>query len=264
MSAGAAEGGPRRITLLTDFGTRDGYVATMRGVIVSIAPRVCIEDATHDVSPGDVAGGAWALGSYWRYFPAGSVHIAVVDPGVGSDRRALAAGVDRHYFVAPDNGLLTYVLQDRGDARVVSIENPQYLRDTISATFHGRDIFAPVAAHLALGVALEELGPAVGDALLLPQLTPTRSGDIIRGQIVHVDRFGNLITNVPGAWISPQSRVRFGAIDLGVVRGTYSEARSGHPVAVVGSAGFLEIGVRDGEAARVLWKGKGTGVVVEG
>lgn len=262
--SGAADAGPRRVTLLTDFGTRDGYVATMRGVIASIAPRVIIEDATHDITPGDVAGGAWALGSYWRYFPAGSVHVAVVDPGVGSDRRALAAAVDGHCFLAPDNGLLSYVLQDQADARVVSIEDPQYQRATISATFHGRDIFAPAAAHLSLGVALDRLGPPVQDALLLPQLMPTRNGDIVRGQIVHVDRFGNLITNVPGEWISPQSRVRFGAIDLGVVRRTYSEARSGHAVAVIGSAGYLEIGVRDGEAARVLWKGKGTGVVVEG
>lgn len=264
MSTGAAEGGAGRITLLSDFGTRDGYAATMRGVIAAIAPRVIIEDATHDVTPGDVAGGAWALGSYWRYFPAGTVHVAVVDPGVGSDRRALAAAVDGHFFVAPDNGLLTYVLRERPAARVVSIENAAYVRETISATFHGRDIFAPAAAHLALGVSLDQLGPVVPNALLLPELIPTRSGDIIRGQIVHIDRFGNLITNVPGEWISPQAKVRFGAIDLGVVRRTYSEAQSGHAVAVVGSAGFLEIGVRDGEAARVLWKGKGTIVVVEG
>lgn len=264
MNGRAAGSGERRITLLTDFGTRDGYVAAMRGVIASIAPHVLVEDASHDVPAGDVAAGAWALGNYWRYYPEGSVHVAVIDPGVGSERLALAALVDGRYFVAPDNGVLTRVLLDAADARIVRIEERTLLRADVSNTFHGRDVFAPVAAHLASGVPLERLGPGTEDAVRLEVLLPVRTGDVVRGRVVHVDRFGNLVTNVPASWISPDSHVRFGASDLGAVRRTYSDVQAGHAVALIGSAGYLEIGVRDGNAAKLLWKGRGTEVVVEG
>lgn len=263
MSARAAAKQPGRITLLTDFGTRDGYVAAMRGVIASLAPQALVEDATHDIPAGDVTAAAWALGNYWRLYPPGTVHVAVVDPGVGSDRRALAGEVDGRFFVTPDNGLLTRVLADGGGGRLVSITEPAYLRDVVSRTFHGRDVFAPVAAHLANGVTLDQLGPAVDDPVRLTVLLPVRDGEIIRGQVVHVDRFGNLITNVPGDWLQPGCHVRFAATDLGEVRHTYSEVRTGHAVAVIGSAGYLEIGIRDGNAAKVLWKGRGTAVVIE-
>ncbi|NJD10081.1 MAG: SAM-dependent chlorinase/fluorinase [Gemmatimonadetes bacterium] len=264
MSPRAAAKLPGRITLLTDFGTRDGYVAAMRGVIASIAPKVLVEDASHDVPAGDVTAAAWALGNYWRLYPAGTVHVAVVDPGVGTERRALAAGIAGHFFVAPDNGVLTRVLVDAGPGHLVSITEPAYLRDVVSRTFHGRDVFAPVAAHLATGVALESFGPPVTDPVRLDVLVPTRTGNVIRGQVVHVDRFGNLITNVPGDWIPPGARVRFAATDLGAVRQTYGDVATGHAVAVIGSAGYLEIGIRDGDAARVLWKGRGTAVVIDG
>lgn len=264
MSGAGAGDGARRITLLTDFGTRDGYVAAMRGVIASIAPRVHVEDASHDVPAGDVQAGAWALANYWRHYPEGTVHVAVVDPGVGSDRRALAIEADGRLAVAPDNGLLTFMLARAGRLRAVRIENPQYMRDVIAPTFHGRDIFAPVAAHLSGGVPLEALGSVVEDPVLLPIVEAIRRPGVIRGRVVHVDNFGNLITNVPGEWITAQSRVRFGATDLGVVRATYSDAQVGHAVAIIGSAGYLEVAVRDGNAATVLWKGRGTEVLVEG
>jgi S-adenosylmethionine hydrolase len=255
---------PGRITLLTDFGTRDGYVAAMHGVIAAIAPLALVEDASHDVPAGDVTAAAWALGNYWRLYPAGTVHVAVIDPGVGSGRRALAAEVEGRFFVAPDNGVLTRVLVDAGGGRLVQITERAFMRDVVSPTFHGRDVFAPVAAHLASGVALEQLGPAVTDPVRLTRLMPARSGETIRGQVVHVDRFGNMITNIPGDWLAPGTRVRFAATDLGEVRHTYSDVASGHAVALIGSSGYLEIGIRDGNAAKVLWKGRGTEVVVEG
>ena len=252
-----------RITLLTDFGTRDGYVAAMRGVIASLAPQTVVEDASHDVPAGDVAAAAWALGSYWHLYPAGTVHVAVVDPGVGSERRALAAEVNGRFFVAPDNGVLTRVLVAAAAPRLVGLAETAFMRDVVSATFHGRDIFAPVAAHLAMGVPLDHLGPPLADPVRLEMLVPARTGDVIRGQVVHIDRFGNLITNVPADWVGPHARVRFGAADLGEVRLTYSDVQTGHAVALIGSSGHLEIGVRDGNAAKVLWKGRGTEVVVE-
>jgi hypothetical protein len=259
--AAADRGG--RITLLTDFGTRDGYAAAMRGVIAGITPGTLVDDASHDVPAGDVAAAGWALGNYWRRYPAGTVHLVVVDPGVGSSRRALAAEVEGRFFVAPDNGVLTRVLVDGSGARLVQIVEPAFMNDVVSATFHGRDVFAPTAAHLATGVALERLGPPVTDPVRLELLVPERSGDTVRGRVVHIDRFGNLITNVPAAWITPRSRVRFAATDLGEVRLTYSDAHIGHAVALIGSSGYLEIGIRDGDAAKMLWKGRGTEVVVE-
>jgi len=256
--------GSGRITLLTDFGTRDGYVAAMRGVIAGIAPDASVDDASHDVPAGDVAAAAWALGNYWRFYPAGTVHVAVVDPGVGSERRALAAQVDDRFFVAPDNGVLTRVLADSHTARLVGIEARAFMNDVVSNTFHGRDIFAPAAAHLVMGIPLDRLGPPIDDPVRLDILLPVRTGQTIRGRVVHVDRFGNLVTNVPAAWVGPRAHVRFAATDLGEVRTTFSDVLPGHAVALVGSAGYLEIGIRDGDAARTLWKGIGTEVVVEG
>src|SRR5690606_8452553 len=172
---GSRSGKPKavtRITLLTDFGTADGYVAAMKGVIAARAPGVVVDDASHDVPPGDVAAAAWTLSRYWNLYPPGTVHVVVVDPGVGSERRALAAEVDGRLFVAPDNGVLTWVLAEAGDAAVVAIEAARLFRTPVSATFHGRDVFAPVAAELARRAGagpsrfrevLADLGPEVAD-----------------------------------------------------------------------------------------------------
>lgn len=252
-----------RITLLTDFGTADGYVAAMRGVIASIAPEASIEDATHDIAPGDLGAAAWALGNYWRFHPPGTIHLVVVDPGVGSERRALAARVDDHFLVAPDNGVLTRPLLEGSRAEVVAIENPVFRRDVVSPTFHGRDLFAPAAAHLACGVPLTELGPPVTDALQLPALLPTREQGSIRGRVVHIDRFGNLITNIPADWLVPGAHVRVGSNDIGPLRHTYADVATGRALALIGSAGYLEISVRDGSAASRLWQRRGSEVVVE-
>ncbi|MBI4409937.1 MAG: SAM-dependent chlorinase/fluorinase [Gemmatimonadetes bacterium] len=252
-----------RITLLTDFGTADGYVGAMKGVIASIAPEAVVDDVAHDLPPGDVRAAAWTLARYWRLYPAGTVHVAVVDPGVGSERRALAASCDGRLLLAPDNGVLTRVFDEAPPAALVSIEDRRHLREPVSATFHGRDVFAPAAAHLARGLPVADLGPAVRDPLLFQVPPPSREADSIHGEVVHVDRFGNLITNIPGEWCAGGAAVRVGQDTVGAVRRTYSDVVPGEALALVGSAGLLEISVRDGSAAERLGVGRGAAVEVK-
>ena len=239
----------RRITLLTDFGTRDGYVAAMRGVIHSIAPLALVDDASHEIEPGDVAAAAYTLARYARWYPSGSIHVVVVDPGVGTARRPLAAVIDDFVYVAPDNGVLTRVLGNARDAHIVEIIERVNLTPDVSATFHGRDIFAPAAARLATGWTLDRLGPAVNDPVLLRVPGPTREGDTVKGEVVYVDRFGNLITNVPKEWLAADADVRLEGTAVGPLRRTYGDVASGEPIALLGSDGMLEIAVRDGSAA---------------
>jgi S-adenosyl-L-methionine hydrolase (adenosine-forming) len=240
-----------RITLLTDFGTADGYVAAMKGVIASIAPDAIIDDVTHDIAPGDVRAAAWTLVRYWRYYPPGTVHVLVVDPGVGSARRALIANIDGRILVAPDNGLLTLVLEDARAPKIVSIENRALLSTEVSSTFHGRDIFAPCAAHLANGALLDEFGPTIGDPvkLTLPRAEATPEG--MRGVVAYIDRFGNLITNIRGDF-ARGAHVRVAGKSVGRVMRTYADVASGELVALIGSDDYLEIAVRDRNAAEVL------------
>lgn len=250
---------PRRITLLTDFGTRDGYVAAMKGVIATIAPFVAtIDDASHDIPPGDVHAAAFTLARYARWYPPETVHVVVVDPGVGTERRALAAAADSRLYVAPDNGVLTRVLKSAGDVRIVEISAPEYRMPDRSSTFHGRDVFAPAAAHLATGVQLDLLGPAVSDPVLLNIPEPTRNGDTIRGEVLHIDRFGNLITNIPGEWVTAAATVRIDDNDIGKVQRTYADVARGAALALIGSDGHLEVAVRDGSAAQRLNATRGT------
>jgi S-adenosyl-L-methionine hydrolase (adenosine-forming) len=279
---GGARGAPPRITLLTDFGTADGYVAAMKGVIATIAPFVVVDDATHDIPPGDVAAGAWALAAYWRRYPPGTVHVAVVDPGVGGARRALAVRCRGRWLVAPDNGLVTRVLaeasgagDDDDGALVVALDPARIGGGAVSATFHGRDVFAPAAAWLAAGRPAEELGTRAAEPpvrLTLPAAVREGEGEVgrgVAGVVVHVDRFGNLITNVPGAWLvggggaggAGSVRVRLAGRDVPLVR-TYGDAGPGELLALVGSAGWIEVAVRDGSAAALLEVGRGAVVRV--
>ena len=248
------------ITLLTDFGTADGYVAAMKGAIRTIAPGVLIDDASHDIAPGDVHAAAWTLGAYWDRYPAGTVHLIVVDPGVGSERRAIAVEARGKRFVAPDNGVLTLVLATcaSSDITTVEIDPPQHV---VSSTFHGRDIFAPAAARLAQGAPLSALGPGSRAPLRLELAAPTRTADAIGGEVIHVDRYGNLITNIPAAWLSPGARVHVNGRRLPLAR-TYSDVQRGMPLALIGSRDVLEISVRDGSAAEVLGLGRGDVVAV--
>lgn len=238
-----------RITLLTDFGTRDGYVAAMRGVIHSIAPLALVDDASHDIEPGDVAAAAYTLARYARWYPPGSIHIVVVDPGVGTARRPLAAMIDGYAYIAPDNGVLTRVLAHARETHIVEIVERVSLSGDVSATFHGRDTFAPAAARLASGWTLDRLGPAVNDPVLLHIPEPTRDGNTVSGEVVYVDRFGNLITNVPQEWLIEDAHVRLERTAVGPLRRTYGDAAPGEALALIGSDGWLEIAVRDGSAA---------------
>jgi S-adenosyl-L-methionine hydrolase (adenosine-forming) len=250
-----------RITLLTDFGSADGYVVAMKGAIVSIAPDSYIDDAAHDLAPGDVTGAAIALWRYWRLYPARTVHVVVVDPGVGSERRGLALEAEDRFLVGPDNGVFTHVLREARRVRAHSLTAREYFAPTISDTFHGRDIFAPVAAHIANGVPLELLGPVMDDPVRLEWPEPRRDGESITGEVVHADRYGNLITNIPADWCERGVRVWIGGRGAPILR-TYSDAAQGQLVALIGSLGLMEVSVRDGSAADDLAVGAGAPVTV--
>ncbi len=251
------------VTLLSDFGTQDGFAAAMKAVILDLAPAVQLVDASHEIAPGDVEAAAWTLGQYWKLYPSGTVHLAVVDPGVGSGRRAIALSADGRHVVAPDNGLVSQVLSAAERWSCVEIVEARYLRPNPSATFHGRDIFAPAAAHLANGVPLERLGPSIDDPLRIEREPPSRNAAEVRGRIAHVDRFGNLITNIPGDWVGGSWRFSVGepVVDVGRLRRTYSDADEGALVAVVGSAGTVEVAARGASAAQLLAAKRGDRVV---
>ncbi len=257
------------VTLLTDFGTRDPYVGVMKGVILSVSPQARIVDLTHDVPPQDVAEAAWLLRGAFRFFPAGTVHVVVVDPGVGGDRRAVAAGAHGHLFVAPDNGVLSWAIGDSDAADVVALTNSRYFLPEISPTFHGRDVFAPVAAHLSAGVPLDALGPRVRDPATLPLPRPRVKDAEIRTEVIHVDRFGNLITALDETTFREWEARRPGAVIIDAagqiiegVSATYSAAPPGSLLALFQSSGHLEIAARDGNAAAVLAVGRGEPIVV--
>jgi S-adenosylmethionine hydrolase len=245
------------VTLLSDFGTRDGFAAAMKGVVLSIVPQARIVDATHDIAAGDIEAGAWVLRQYWSLYPAGTVHVAVVDPGVGSRRGALAVEADDRFIVAPDNGLVTRVLDSASSWRCVAIKDLRFVRPVVSATFHGRDIFAPVAAHLAAGVLLEELGPRLEDPVMMPIERPTRSEQDVCGRVVHIDRFGNLITDIPADWIDERWVFRIGELWVGPLKSSYSEVDIGGLVAVIGSADTLEIAARGAAASQEIGAARG-------
>jgi S-adenosyl-L-methionine hydrolase (adenosine-forming) len=255
------------ITLLTDFGLRDAYVGAMKGVILGVAPDARIVDISHEVAPQDVVEGAWLLAAAFRYFPPGAVHVAVVDPEVGSNRRAVAAEAGGWRFVGPDNGVLSWALEDAGDVTAVELTNDRYFRPEVSRTFHGRDVFAPVAAHLASGVPLEDLGPRVHDLARLPVPEPVVERDRITCEIVHVDRFGNCVTGLTGAkldaWAAGRPLdVSVAGRSLGPPRATYAEVDPGEPLALVESTGRLEVAVRNGDAAADLALARGWQITI--
>ena len=241
------------ITLLTDFGLSDSYVAEVKGVLLSRAPGATLVDITHQVPPGDVRAGQFLLARAWQRFPQGTVHLAVVDPGVGTARRALAATAGSHRFVAPDNGLLSFLPA----ARFVSLPIPA----DAAPTFHGRDVFAPAAAALASGERLEDLGSPITDAYHAPLPTSHHDGTAVLGEVLDVDRFGTLISNIPGPDVEPGVRIRVGGdTDVGPLRRTFGDVERGTLVAFVGSGGTVEVAVRDGSAARLLGVGVGAEV----
>jgi S-adenosylmethionine hydrolase len=266
---------PRRVVaLLTDFGTADIYVGVMKGVIAGIAPGATVVDLTHEIAPQDVRGAARSILSGYRYFPSTTVFCCVVDPGVGTSRRAVAvelAGSDGVFtFVCPDNGLLTPLLDlpTLARARAVVLDDPSFHLPNVGATFHGRDVFAPAAAHLAAGIQLSDLGSAcAADSLVrLEWSGPVATGHGYVARVIHVDRFGNLVTDLeaaefggrPGAW-----RVTVGELTVAGLSGTFADAAIGEPVAYVGSSGLLELAVRQGNAAREWGVGVGAEVLID-
>ncbi len=252
------------VTLTTDFGTADGYVGEMKGVILSAAPETTLVDVAHDIPPGDVEAAAWVLHRVWERYPAGSVHVVVVDPGVGGPRKALALETRDRWFVGPDNGIVSRVLRGHTPANTWTLDPARYAPGPISATFHGRDAFAPAAAHLVVGGSADTLGPRLsGPGLVRLELPePNRSRDTVRGRVAHVDRFGNLITDIPASWVAPSAMTEISGVGISGVRSGYTSVEPGRLVALIGSAGTLEIAVRDGSAADRLAVGRGESVNV--
>jgi S-adenosylmethionine hydrolase len=258
------------VTLLTDFGLADPYVAEMKGVILGIAPEVTLVDVTHQVPAGDVMAGAFVLRQSLPYFPAGTVHVVVVDPTVGTERRIIAARYAGQTVVFPDNGLITFVDRDQPLEQMVAVRNEQYfLAPGVSATFHGRDVMAPVAAHIARGLALDRLGPGPESFKLLDIPPPCEDVDgSLVGQVIYVDKFGNLISGisadvlnlVPGDETGPE--IFCGGVSVGLLQTSYASAPIGEPVALINSMSLLEVAVNGGRACDVLSAGAGTAIRV--
>jgi S-adenosyl-L-methionine hydrolase (adenosine-forming) len=255
------------LTLTTDFGVKDGFVGTMKGVIWSICPAAQIADISHTVAPQNVLEGAIVLWRAYPFFPAGSVHVAVIDPGVGTSRRPMAAHLGAHYFVGPDNGLFTPMVEDAEKngwpLDIVHLTNAKYFLAEVSYTFHGRDIFAPVGAALANGVPLAELGPAITDPVRLQMPKPERTLTGWRAHITVVDIFGNLTTDLPASELEGQESVLFRLLgrELRGLVDSYGLEQPGALVALVDSENFIEIAAVNGSAEKVL--GAQTGDIVE-
>jgi S-adenosylmethionine hydrolase len=256
------------VALTTDFGTTDPWVGIMKAVIAAHAPEATVIDVTHGVPPQDVLAGALVLRHAAPYFPAGTIHVAVVDPGVGGPRRPLCVETARAAFVGPDNGVLSLAVPADEIRRIVELREERFHLTPKSATFHGRDVFAPVAAALARGVPAGDLGPEVGDMQRLALPPVKRAGGGIRGEVVYVDHFGNLLTNVAGTDIAafPHRELSISIRDvrLAGVAPSYAVVAPGEPVAVINSWGLLEIAVREGSARATLGGRVGDPVLIEG
>lgn len=249
------------IALLTDFGDQDEYVGLMKGVILSICPAARIVDLCHRVKPQDITQAAFIIQAAWRYFPKTTIHLVVVDPGVGGRRAIIAVQVKGQVILAPDNGVLTRVVDDQKPDAAVRVENAEFFLDSVSPTFHGRDIFAPVAAHIANGIALDRLGPKLNPAeiMRIKDLTChiTPDGQLV-GRIVGIDRFGNLLTNIDAGRLKDFRRsgqgssptIKIGDRQIHGLSETYAKVPPGAPAALVGSRGYLEIAVNLGSARR--------------
>ena len=255
------------IAILTDFGTRDHYAGTMKGVALGICPDATLVDISHDVPPHDVLAGALELSAAYRYFPPGTIFLIVVDPGVGSARRGIAAEAGEYRFVAPDNGVLTLVLDDAPSKKIVELTERRYARPTVSRTFEGRDRFAPAAAWLAKGIDLGALGRPAGTVQRLAIPQPEMDSVLLDGQVLRVDRFGNLITNIDRRTF--EKFAAGGALTIAIgdhqvprVVSTYADAASGELMALFGSSDHLELAVNGGSAAAALGAGRGARVRV--
>jgi hypothetical protein len=256
------------IALLSDFGTRDHYAGTMKGVVIGICPDVTLIDITHDITPHDVVEGALQLAASYRFFPPGTIFLAIVDPGVGSSRRGIAAEAGDYRFVAPDNGVLTAVLRELPPKRVVELTERRYARPTVSRTFEGRDRFAPAAAWLAKGIQLTALGRTVTTYQHLDLPVADIGDTLLAGVVLLVDRFGNLVSNVERRAFEAFTRgqpvsLRVAGRPVAGVVATYADIRAGEVCALFGSTDHLEFAVYGGSAAEMLDVGRGAAVEIE-
>ena len=240
------------ITLTSDFGLKDPYVAEMKGVILTVNPSANIIDITHGVEKFNIRMGAFMLASAAPYFPKGTVHLAVVDPGVGTERRGILVQTKQGFFVGPDNGVLMLAAQNQGIEHTYELTNPKFMMPKVSSTFHGRDIFAPAAAHLDLGVEPSEFGPEINNAVT-PDFTSVKRGNgSFIGEVLYVDSFGNIITNINQKGMAQVNlvNVKLQNLSLNLTFGKiYAQAKPNEPIALIGSHGFLEIALNQGSAA---------------
>ncbi|MBF0225793.1 MAG: SAM-dependent chlorinase/fluorinase [Desulfobacterales bacterium] len=248
------------ITLLTDFGLNDAYVGIMKGVILSINPYVQIIDISHSVTPQDITQSAYLISSAYKYFPQNTIHIVVVDPGVGSQRQIIAAKINGHIFICSNNGILSLIM-DKNDVEIeeiICIDNDEYFLKPVSKTFHGRDIFAPIAAHLSKGIPLKKIGTAFNQdkvvKLNIAKPFISTKNELI-GQVVHIDHFGNLITNIDSETlrkfnkIPSMFKILINSNEINGIFDTYTDVEIGQPIALIGSSGFLEISVNSGKGS---------------
>lgn len=256
------------LTLTSDFGTRDAYVAAMKAVILERAPAdLRLVDISHDIPPNDIMAGAWVIREAARFFPAGTIHVAVVDPGVGTERDPVLIRSGGQWFIGPDNGLFSLISEDGGGTEAWRLDKPGYWLPMVSRTFHGRDVFAPVAAHLACGVPPDRLGSPHHELKSWRWPEPVQDHDGIRGWVVHIDHFGNLISNIPSGAVGQaagagQVKVYVGNTILGRISGTFGDVAEGEAVIYPGSAGFLEVAVNKGSATDALGVPKGSEITI--
>lgn len=252
------------ISVLTDFGLRDPYVGAVKGVIFSINPGARVVDISHEVEAGNVFQGAYLLANSYPFFPAGTVHLAVVDPGVGGKRKPIMVETDSYFFVGPDNGIFSYIFEKEKNIRCFELKNREYFLGHISGTFHARDIFAPVAAYLSMGVSPEEFGPPIGEFKKLTDIHCQSDRESVKGKVVHVDRFGNVITNIPVDLLDCSTpSLNLKGITLKGLKRSYSEVRKGEPLLIQGSGGCLEISLREGNASRFFNLKPGDSILIE-
>lgn len=242
----------RIVTLTTDFGIKDHYVGAMKGAMLTINPDILIVDITHQIPPQDIFSGAFTLRNFYCYFPQGTIHVAVIDPGVGSGRKPIALEAGGYIFVGPDNGVFTFVCRESKSVRVFEISNPKYILPNVSHTFHGRDIFAPAAAHISLGASLKDLGKGVEKPVMISIKEPEIRSDEIIGELIYTDSFGNLISNIPAKLIKTRSRIYVGKRIINGISKSYAGAGKGELLAIIGSSGLLEVSVNQGRASDVI------------
>ena len=260
---------PAIITLLTDFGTQDYFVGAMKGVILALNPEATIVDLTHEIPPQDIQAAAFNLLACYRDFAAGTIHLAVVDPGVGSDRRAILVECANQFFLGPDNGLFSWISEREEKFSAWQITNDQFFRNPVSSTFHGRDVFAPVAAALSNGLAAAEVGPPIENIVMLAPLLPRTVANAIEGSLIHIDRFGNCITNFTSEHIN-EERIAAGAKlivnhqEITTMRRFFAEqsAPKNKLFLLVGSAGFIEIAAQNASADGILSAKRGDSVLL--